>query len=189
MPAEVLVMCTKCRRPQPARRGPCVVCGETLPDAPMPGGAPPGAPFLLLEAGGHTIAWRDQRLTYQSRASAAPVAVELDQVRGVSLGRRLFVEALGLVLVALVLALLVPSLTPVAVGLSGLGVLGALLWRRYSLLVVAVDGGRLRWTLGVVRLGSEKARLLEAAWTAGAEALAARGVAVREGSGGLGPGA
>jgi hypothetical protein len=189
VPAEVLVMCTRCRRPQPARRGPCGVCGEPLPDAPMPGGSAPGVPFLLLEVGGHTIAGMDKRLTYQASASAAPVAIELDKVRGVSLGRRLFLEALGLVLIALVLALLVPSLRPVAAGLSGLGVLGALLWRRYSFLVVATDGGRLRWPLGVVRLGSGKARLLDAAWTSGADALASRGVAVQERSGGLGPGA
>lgn len=189
MPAEVLVMCTKCRRPQPARQGPCVVCGEPLPEAPLPGGASPDAPFLLLEAGGRTIAGKDRRLTYQARASAAPVAVELDSVRSVALGRRLFVEALGLVLGAFVLALVDSSMRPVAAGLSGLGVLGTLLLRRYSLLVVASEGGHLRWPLGVVRLGSKEAQRLEAAWTSGADALASRGVAVQEGSGGLGPGA
>lgn len=189
MPTEVLVMCTRCRRPQAARKGPCVVCGEMLPDAPMPAPSAPDAPFLLLEGGGHAVAGVDRKLTYQVSASAAPVAVELGKVQSVSLGRRLFLEALVLVPIALVVALLAPSLRPVAGVLSGVGVLGALLWRRYALLVVAADGGRLRWPLGLVRLGSGQARLLDASWTSGAQALASRGVVVQEGSGGLGPGA
>jgi hypothetical protein len=182
-------MCTRCRRPQAARRGPCVLCGEPLPDAPMPAAAAPEAPFLLLEGGGHAVAGVDRRLTYQADASAAPVALELGKVQSVALGRRLFLEALLLVPIALVVALLAPSLRPVAVGLAGLGLLGALLWRRYFLRVVAQDGGRLRWPLGLVRLGSGQARLLDASWTAGAQALATRGVSVSEGPGGLGPGA
>jgi hypothetical protein len=131
----------------------------------------------------------DRKLTYQASAATAPVAIELGKVRSVSLGRRLFLEALILVPIALVLALLLPSLRPVAAVLSGLGVLGSLLWRRYFLRVMAVDGGSLRWPLGLVRLGSGQARLLDASWTAGAEALSSRGVTVREGPGGLGPGA
>jgi hypothetical protein len=155
----------------------------------MPAVPAPDAPFLLLEGGGHAITGVDGRLTFQAKASAAPVAIELGKVRSVSLARRLFLEALILVPLALVLALVAPSWRPVAAVLSGLGVLGALLWRRYALVVVAHEGGRLRWPLGLVRLGSGQARLLDASWTSAADALAARGVAVQEGPGGLGPGA
>jgi hypothetical protein len=166
-----------------------MVCGELLPDAPLPAAPAPDAPFLLLEGGGHAVAGVDRRLTYQASASAAPVSVELGKVRSVALGRRLLLEALLLVPIALVVVLLAPSLRTVAVGLAGLGVFGALLWRRYFLQVVALDGGRLRWPLGLVRVGSGQARLLDASWTAGAETLASRGVSVKEGPGGLGPGA
>jgi len=182
-------MCTRCGRPQAARKGPCVACGELLPDAPQPAVPAPEAPFLLLEGGGHAVAGVDRRLTYQADASAAPVAIELGKVRSVALARRLFLEALVLVPIALVLALIAPSLRPVAAVLSGLGLLGALLWRRYFLMVMALDGGRLRWPLGLVRLGSGRARLLDASWTSAAQALASRGVAVQEGPGALGPGA
>jgi len=188
VPTEVLVMCTRCRRPQPAREGPCVACGETLPEAPLPAGAAPQAPFLLMEGGGHAISGVDRRLTYHAEASAAPVVVELGKLQGVALGRRLFVESLALVPIALVLALVVPSLRPVAAVLSGLGLLGAVLWRRYFL-VVKAGGERLQWPLGLVRLGSDRARLLDASWTAAAQALVSRGVAVRDGPGALGPSA
>jgi hypothetical protein len=189
VPTEVLVMCTRCRRPQPARKGPCVACGEALPDAPLPAASAPQAPFLLMEGGGHAISGVDRRLTYRADASAAPVVVELGKLQSVALGRRLFVEALALVPIALVLALVAPSLRPVAAVLSGLGLLGAVLWRRYFLVVKVADGERLRWPLGLVRLGSDRARLLDASWTAAARALASRGVAVREGPGSLGPSA
>ncbi len=36
---------------QPARGGPCVACGATLPDAPLPADPAPEAPFLALEWG------------------------------------------------------------------------------------------------------------------------------------------
>jgi hypothetical protein len=155
----------------------------------MPAGSAPQAPFLLMEGGGHAISGVDGRLTYHADASAPPVVVELGKLQGVALGRRLFVEALALVPLALVLALIAPSLMPVAAVLSGLGLLGAVLWRRYFLEVKQAGGERLQWPLGLVRLGSDRARLLDASWTAAAQALASRGVAVRDGPGALGPSA
>ena len=189
MPTEVLVMCTGCGRPQPARSGPCVACGRLLPDAPLPGGSAPEAPFLSLEWGGRLIRGEDRRLTYRADAATPPVVVELGNLRDVTLGRRLFLEALAVVPLAVVVAVLVPSLRPVMAALGLLALLVALLWRRYYLVVRWLDGRHMRWPLGTARVGSGKARHIDEAWTAAAPVLAARGVAVGEGTGVPGPGA
>lgn len=189
MPTEVLVMCTGCGRPQPARSGPCVACGALLPDAPRPAASAPEVPFLSLEWGGRGLRGEDRRLTYRADAATPPVIVELGNLRDVALGRRLFVEALAVVPLAVVLAILVPSLRPVTMGLGGLALLVALLWRRYFLVVRGLNGEHMRWPLGTARVGSGKARHIDEAWTAAAPVLAARGVAVREGTGAPGPGA
>jgi hypothetical protein len=165
------------------------VCGELLPDAPVAGGKPAEAPFLLIEGGGRTIAGIDRRLTYHADASSPPMVVELGNLQGVAFGRRFMLEALALVPVAIALALLFPFLRPVAAVLSVLGLLGAMLWRRYFLVLKPREGRLLQWPLGVVRLGSDRARLIDASWTSGAQALASRGVSVQEGPGVLGPGA
>ncbi len=182
-------MCTRCGRPQAARKGPCMVCGEALPDAPVAGGQAPEAPFLLIEGRGGTIAGIDRRLTYHADAASPPVVEELANLQAVSLGRRLLLEALVLLPLAAVLVWLAPSLRAVAAALAGAGLLGAALWRRYFLVLRSREGGLVRWPLGVVRLGSDRARLIDASWTSGAQALASRGVAVQEGPGALGPSA
>lgn len=182
-------MCTRCGRPQAARKGPCMVCGEALPDAPVAGARAPEAPFLLIEGGGRTIAGIGQRLTYHADASSPPVVIELAHLQAVALGRRLMLEILALVPLAIALEWLFPFLLPVAAVLMGLGLLGSLMWRRYYLVLKPLDGAMLRWPLGIVRLGSYRARLIDAAWTSGAQALASRGVAAGEGPGVPGPGA
>lgn len=182
-------MCTRCGRPQAARKGPCIVCGEALPDAPVAGGHAPEAPFLLIEGRGGTIAGVDRRLTYHANAASPPVVVELSHLQGVALGRRFMLEALVLVPLAVVLVWLSPFLRPVAAVLTGISLLGTVLWRRYVLVLRSREGGLLRWPLGVVRLGSDRARLIDASWTSGAQALASRGVTVQEGPRALGPGA
>jgi hypothetical protein len=183
-------MCTRCGRPQPARTGNCIACGEVLLDAPMPAPSSPETPFLLVEgSGGRYVTAMGRKLAYRSGASADPIVLELGNVQSVVRVRRLFLEALALVPVAFVLTLLVPSARPVAAVLSGLGVLGAVLWRRYSLRLKTVDGSILRWSLGLARLGSQRLRGLEAAWSSGAQALASRGVSVSDTPGSPGPGA
>jgi hypothetical protein len=180
-------MCTGCGRPQTARSGPCVACGAPLPDAPRPANPAPEVPFLALEWGGRMLRGEARRLTYRADAATAPVIVELGNLRDVTLGRRLFVEALAVVPLALVLGVLVPSLRPVALGLSGLAVLVALLWRRYFLVLRWLDGASSRWPLGTARLGSGKARRIDGAWTSATPVLASRGVSVHEGTGLPGP--
>lgn len=180
-------MCTRCGRPQAARKGPCVACGEVLPDAPLPAPPSPEPPFLLIEGEGHTVSGADQRLTYRADASSPPVTVELGALQGVALRRQLMLEALLLVPLALALVWLLPALRPAAVGLSALGLLAAVLWRRYFLVLKPREGALLRWPLGVVRLGSSRARLIDGSWTSGARALASRGVFVRDSPGRPGP--
>ncbi len=183
-------MCTRCGRPQPARTGNCVACGEVLPDAPLPAASSPDTPFLLMEgSGGRFVTAMGQKLAYRAGASAAPVVLELGNLQAVTLVRRMFLEALVLVPVAFILTLVVPSARPVAAALSGLGLLVAVLWRRYSLVLKTSDGGSLRWSLGLARLASQRRRGLEAAWGSGAQSLASHGVAVRDSSGPLSSGA
>jgi hypothetical protein len=160
-----------------------VACGELLPDAPLP--AASQAPFLRLEgSGGRSVTGLERKLTYRVGVLSAPVVVELGGLQSVALVRRAFLEALVLVLVALVLTLVAPSLRSVAAGLAGLGVLGAGLWRRYTLGLRTLEGGSLQWSLGLVWLGSRRTHELEKAWSSAAQALASRGVTVQDSSAG-----
>jgi len=173
-------MCPGCGRGQPARSGPCVVCGAMLPDAPRPANPAPEVPFLALEWGGRVLRGEDRRLTYRADAATPPVVVELGNLRDITMGRRFFVEALAVIPLSAVLSILVPSLRPVtvAVGFLALGV--TFLWRRYYLVLRWLNGGRVRWPLGTARFGSEKARHIDGAWTSAATVLATRGVPVRD---------
>jgi hypothetical protein len=154
----------------------------------MPANHAPEAPFLSLEwSGGRTLTGVDRRLTYRPDAATAPVVVELGNLQDITLGRRLFLEALAVVPLAAVLAVLVPSLRPVMAALSGLAVLTAVLWRRYFLVLRWSSGGSIRWPLGTARLGSERAQRIDGAWSSAAPILASRGVAVREGTAAPGP--
>jgi hypothetical protein len=183
-------MCTRCGRPQPARKGNCMACGEVLPDAPLPAPQDLEAPFLSLEgSGGRAVSGADRRLTYREGTAATLRVVELGGLQTVMLCRRLFLEALVLVPIGLILGLVAPSLRPEAAVLSGLGLLVTGLWRRYFLALKARDGENTQWPLGVAFIGSDRARRLDAAWSSGATALASRGVAVQDAPGAPGPGA
>jgi hypothetical protein len=86
VPTEVLVMCTRCGRPQPAHPGNCVACGELLPAAPLP--AASQAPFFRLEgSGGRSITGAGRKLTYLSSPHAVPVTLELRELELVGLVR------------------------------------------------------------------------------------------------------
>jgi hypothetical protein len=188
VPTEVLVMCTRCGRPQAARAGSCVACGAALPEAPLPASPAPEAPFFQLEWGrGRTLSGVERRLAYRESASASPVLIELGNLQGVALGRRRLLELLLLLPLAAGLALLAPSLWLVAVALAGLDLLAVTLLRQYVLVLKTRDGGFIRWPLGVAHLGSEQARRLDGAWSAAAHALAARGVSVHDEPRALGP--
>ena len=173
-------MCPGCGRGQPARSGPCVMCGALLPDAPRPANPVSEAPFLALEWGGRVLRGEDGRLIYRADASTPPVTVELGNLRDITLGRRLFVEALAVIPLFAVLTMLVPSLRPVMVAAGFAALLVTFLWRRYYLVLRWSNGGRMRWPLGTARIGSEKARHIDEAWTSASGVLATRGVPVRD---------
>jgi hypothetical protein len=154
----------------------------------MPANPAPEVPFLSLEwGGGRILTGADRRLTFRADSAAAPVIVELGNLQDITLGRRLLFEALAIVPLAVVLAVLVPSLRPVMAALMGLALLAAVLWRRYFLLLRWHNGGSVRWPLGTARLGSDRAQRIDGAWSSAAPILAARGIAVREATGTLGP--
>ncbi|MBN1208576.1 MAG: hypothetical protein JXB05_27195 [Myxococcaceae bacterium] len=187
MPTEVLVMCARCGRPQAARQGNCVACGELLPDAPLPAARPPEGPFLMLTGAGRTVEGVDGRLTYRVITAGLPVVVELGNLQAVALGRRRVLEALVLLPLAAVLIFVTSSVWPLGVVLAGLALITAALWQRYVLVLRTSDGGLIRWPLCTARLGSDRARRLDAAWSSGAQALASRGVAVHDDPGALVP--
>jgi hypothetical protein len=174
-------MCTGCGRPQPARSGPCVVCGRQLPDAPLPASPAPQAPFLSLEwGGGRVLTGTARQLAFRPDASSAPVVVELGNLESLTFGRRFFFEALAIIPVAAVLGILVPSSRLVTTALGFLALLVALLWRRYFLALRWLNGDSTRWPLGTARVGSRRARHIDEAWSSAAPSLATQGVTVRE---------
>ncbi len=194
MPTEVLVMCTRCGRPQQAGAGRCVACGAELPEAPLPPTAGPStSPFLAVEfGGGRVLTGEGNRLAFRPGASATPFLLELSTLRRLSLVRELRPEAIVLVAGALVALVLAPwEAVRVVLGLLVLvGVAFVVGWRRYRLLLESVSGVETRWALGTVRRGSSEDQRLRAAWALLAEAMRARGVEVSEPlPGGRAPGA
>jgi hypothetical protein len=159
-----------------------------LPEAPLPAGQT--TPFLRIEgAGGRSVIGLDQELRFLSGASSKPIAVELETLQSVELSGRPFLEALVLVAGAFILALVALSWLPLVIVLGGLGFSITVQWRWYSLVLKTREGKQLRWPLGLLWVGSRRARELEAAWSSAARALASRGVSARGASEARGPGA
>lgn len=180
MPTEVLVMCARCRRPQPARRGPCVVCGDPLPDAPMPGGSPPEAPFFLLEGrSGRSISGVGDALLYRAGRRAAPVTLELARIDTVRLQRRSNMYFLPLAAANLVVLYWVrPSLLWLGVLVLCLG-LPIYVLNNCRLVVRTREGQELRWFLDALWPGSRRWRALDEAWSKATQSLASRGISAQ----------
>ena len=185
MPAEVLVMCSRCGRPQPAGKR-CVACGVELPEVVV---APGGANTTRNQAqtsfeaelghgrrlslSGRRLEWREKehpRLTYQAH-----------QLESVTLRARPVYEAL---------AFLLPMLMTVVLGqwlrVLGLGLGLAALWacftqRRYSLRLRTKQGGTADLMLGVGRPGSPLGVRLLGVWQALAPELRALGIQAEDG--------
>ncbi|MCE9672948.1 zinc ribbon domain-containing protein [Myxococcus stipitatus] len=182
MPAEVLVMCPACGRPQPAGGARCIACGAPLPDAPVPHES---GPFLSVElGGGRSLVGEGGQLTYRVSPSAPAQVMELGRLRELALESRAFREAL------LLLAFIVPGVlahTPaprfLSFGMAVLGVVLAATCRVHALVLETSTGGRLRWSLGLARRGSARDEALLAAWGTLVSAVRARGVVVRDATG------
>ncbi|PTL82380.1 zinc ribbon domain-containing protein [Vitiosangium sp. GDMCC 1.1324] len=183
MPAEVLVMCTRCGRPQRAGAGFCSACGAELPEAPLPPGAStPAAPFLSAElAGGRVLTGVGNRLSFRPGASATPFLLELPGLRRLTLVHRPHYEVLILSAVALGVLPFVPGPVRVLLGLLALvGVALALTERRYTLVLESSGAVETRWDLGSVRRGSPMEQRVRAAWLTLSDVVRARGVQVSE---------
>ena len=180
MPAEVLVMCLACARPQSAGPAHCAWCGSPLPSAPLPPTAQP-PPDLEAGLGKGTLALIGDRLELrQHEAGRRQFAVQ--SVRSVRLVQRPLFEAL---LLALACALLIVScpwlwgrllLVPVMVVSTAL----CFAERRIRLKLTLENGQRARFDLGTAP--RERADRLRRRFVPLAEALSQRGVEVGRGA-------
>ncbi|GMU11201.1 hypothetical protein ASNO1_74550 [Corallococcus caeni] len=186
MPAEVLVMCSSCGRPQTAARRRCAFCNAELPEAPLPPVAPaasappPRVSPLALDLGNRrTLAVSDERLSFQGRPGGGPALdVPWTRVRRLEWSTRPYLEALGL-LAFTALGLLWAPTQAVRLMAFAAGVLGLLLaglYRHHGLTVELEDGTRMRWPLGMAPRGSAREARLQEARAGLAEAGRARNV-------------
>ncbi|RJS15246.1 hypothetical protein DRW03_33950 [Corallococcus sp. H22C18031201] len=174
MPAEVLVMCRACRRPQPEGPPRCVFCGEPLPEAPR------STVEVRLDLGrGRGLFAGPEQLSFQGRPDGPPATVPWARVRRLEWERRPYLEALGLLAFA-ALGLWAPTRDMKVMGLVAgvMGVLLAGLYRHRALTLDVTGGARLRWPLGMALRGSARQARLEAAWGALAAMARERGVTV-----------
>jgi hypothetical protein len=186
VPAEVLVMCDSCGRPQTAARRRCAFCNAELPEAPLPplaaSAPPPPRPGLApvsLDLGNRRALSVDAvKLSFQGRpGGGAPLDVPWARVRRLEWRTRPYLEALGL-LAFTALGFFAPA-NPVRVMAFAAGVMGLLLmvlYRHHGLTVELEDGTRMQWPLGMAPKGSAREARLTSAWSALRDAARARGV-------------
>lgn len=191
MPAEVLVMCSACGRPQSAARRRCAFCNAELPEAPLPPRssleaseppAPslPGVSPLTLDLGNRrALAVNDTQLSFQGRPGGGPTLdVPWARVRRLEWRTRPYFEALGLLAFTVLGLFWAPTqavrLMAFAAGVIGLGL--AALYRHQGLRVELDDGTRMEWPLGMALKGSAREGRLTAARATLADVARMRGV-------------
>ncbi len=181
MPAEVLVMCAQCGRPQKPAPA-CTACGAALPEPPVR--APRSGRDQLLEAyspflegdlgGGRKLLLSERRLEWTGKP---PLAVELSELRAARLGARPAWEALLFCGLSVSVGAFVPGWPRVALGaLFLLAAAACFLQRRYALVLARRDGRSAELFFGFARLGSDKARQLRGVYASLATELRERGV-------------
>jgi hypothetical protein len=171
MPAEVLVMCAQCGRPQRAATERCIACGAALPEVPARNVAKdPRAKLLdafepFLEGdlgGGRKVLLSEKRLEWTGKQSGN---VELAALGAVRLSARPVFEALIFCGLAVAVAPFVPLWPRVALGvLFALGLCACFLQKRYALVLTRKDGqrGELFWGMG--RPGGAFAHRARSVW-------------------------
>jgi len=184
MPAEVLVMCGQCGRPQPAG-GRCVACGAVLPEAVRPEGGRGGPSrdvertLLQVEPGRGRLLSLSPKLLLWRSPGEPPRVQEVDGLESVSFHRRPFYEPLFFVVPGL-LGLWLSGMArfwtwgPVVL----LALIGCFAQRQHALVLRGKDGQKTRWVLGMGRPGSAHALRYESVWTSLAPELRALGVKV-----------
>ncbi|HVE84627.1 MAG TPA: DUF6232 family protein [Myxococcales bacterium] len=195
MPAQILVMCEACGRPQFPRKGGCVQCGAPLPEQPT-GLKRPATPkeklfdafepFLEGDFGrAGTVLLSQRRLEWQPGPGSREEkkTYPLVDVAQVELERRPAWEALLVAALPGIAAALVSS--PVArwilLGLVGFAALACFTQRRYALFVRRRDGkDPLGLLLAVGTSGSPAVQRVLSVWESLSAELRSLGVKVLE---------
>lgn len=185
MPAQVLVMCAACGRPQFPTQPDCVACGAKLPEAPQP--APRTARDALLECyepileadfgRGRVLMVSEKQLEWRVQGGRVLLA-ELAQIEWVRLRTRPVWEVLIPVAVLGVGAILVPwgwarGLTAV---FAALWLVAGAVQRRCALAVHMRDGREATLTIGT---GNPLAARARAIWSTVGPELGRLGVGVQ----------
>jgi hypothetical protein len=195
MPADVLVMCTQCGRPQFAGEGLCIACGAKLPQTPVTkaelGQAQTARerlldaydPFLEVNLGsGRRLLLSQRRLEWHPALPKEPVLVDLKELELVRLRFRPVWESLPFAVAGVAFAILA-SLTFARVGglfLALVATVACFLQKRCFLELVRKDGAEASLVLGMGRSGSSMRTRVESIWGSLRPALERLGVKVEE---------
>jgi hypothetical protein len=193
MPAEILVMCEACGRPQFPRKGGCVQCGAPLPDHPTGVNRPSTPkeklfdafePFLEGDLGrAGTMLLSQRRLEWKPPAGSReePKAFGLVDLERVELQRRPAWEALIFAAIPAIASAFVSSPVGrwVLLGLAAFAALASVTQRRYALLVKTRDGKQsLGLLLAAGTSGSPAVQRVLSVWESLSAELKALGVKV-----------
>ncbi|RKH77760.1 hypothetical protein D7Y21_36850 [Corallococcus sp. AB045] len=190
VPAEVLVMCSACGRPQSAARRRCAFCNAELPEAPLPPRSPdalespapslPGVTPLALDLGNRRVlAVNDTQLSFQGRPGGGPTLdVPWARVRRLEWRTRPYYEPLGLLAFTVLGLFWAPTQAVRIMSFAGgvIGLLLVVLYRHHGLTLELDDGTRMQWPLGMALKGSAREARLKAARATLADAGRMRGV-------------
>ncbi|NOJ95260.1 hypothetical protein HMI51_20260 [Corallococcus coralloides] len=191
MPAEVLVMCSACGRPQSAARRRCAFCNAELPEAPLPPRSSPqaseppapslpGVSPLTLDLGNRrALAVNDTQLSFQGRPGGGPTLdVPWVRVRRLEWRTRPYFESLGLLAFTALGLFWAPTQAVRIMSFAGgvIGLLLAVLYRHHGLMLELDDGTRMQWPLGMALKGSAREGRLTAARATLADVGRMRGV-------------
>lgn len=185
MPAEILIMCPRCGRPQRAQGDHCIHCLATL--APAPAQAPsvkndpvpdPSEPFLEADLGlGRRVLLSAKQLQWMPRQGET-VIVDLAKLESVTLVTRPVWESLYIAaLAALAFAVRAPWLVHAVLGaLIVLALAACVLQKRYAFRLRLKDGREASLVLGIGARRSPVVLRIESVWGSLAPALTSLGV-------------
>jgi hypothetical protein len=186
MPAQVLVMCSQCARPQFATQATCVSCGAVLPEAPVAKEELKSARERLLEAHQpflEATLGRGQRLTLSEKklewhpGVGNAQAFPLEELKGARLHRRPVFEALILGALAVALGALVPWLwARIVLGLFFALSLTACFAQRRFFIELTGEKGVARLPLAIGRVGAPIGQRVMSIWQSLKDELERRGV-------------
>jgi hypothetical protein len=185
----LLVMCTKCGRPQSAVTRTCVHCGGALPDvtfafkneataAVAAGLPPPAEPQWHAELGHHrSVGLTEDRISW--RRGSQREALALGEVATAELRQRPLFELLAIAVLGAVLAWLLPGLWMriLLAGLIVASVFACFAFRAYVLRLGMKDGRAVKLPLTVAVAGAPRDRM-HRIWASLSSELGRRGVKV-----------